>query len=204
MSTRRISLVALLLAVLVAATGCSAGSDTSSASLQVAVAATYVSEEATTALEADLKAAFPALNTEEASMVISGISTGDSEKDPETTMAGMARMMGMMASGEIELLICDSDNARRYGDGGEAYVPISDLFTDDELAALGLTAVSVPLLDEEGNPTGEMSGACGIDLSSCTALTQSIYKTDIAAYVLVNTTNVENAKAVIKHLAAGK
>ncbi len=199
---KKLLLCVFLTAAVFALTGCTSGNDASSASLHVTLAATYVPEDAVTALETELVTAFPALNTEESKMVISGISMGDSEKDPEGTMAGMAKLMGMMASGEIQLLICDPDNARRYAENGESYIPISELFSEEELAASDLKTVSVPLLDEENNYTGEYSQPCGIDLSGSSLLYSNLYSKDMAAYVMINTTNVDNAKDVILHLAS--
>ena len=47
-----------------------------------------------------------------------------------------------MMSGEIELMICDSDNARRLGDNGETYVPLNELFTEEEIVELGIVPAS--------------------------------------------------------------
>ncbi len=205
MSARRISLLLVLCVLLVTLCGCSAGNQSQdSATLQMAIATTYVPENVVTAIETELKAQLPELYSDEKSVIINGISTGDSEKDPETTMAGMARIMGMMASGEIELLICDPENAKRYGESGENYVPVSDLFSSEELASLGIGVVSVPVMDDEGNITGELSAPCGFDLSECSIMTDTLYQSNMAAYVFIDSPNIENAKSVIKMLAMAK
>ena len=204
MSVRRISLALVLVLLAVTLCGCSAGKDQENASVQIAIASTYVPYELPETIAAKLREELPALYSEGKSAVINGISTGDSESDPQTTMAGMTRMMGMMASREIEVLICDSGNAKRYADNGNSFIPISELFTEEEITALNLNTVTVPVLDDEGNETGEVSVPCGIDLSACKILTQALTKTDVAAYVLVDSPNLDNAKAVIEYLAAAR
>lgn len=204
MSVRRVSLALILVLLAVTLCGCSSGKDQENASVQIAIASIYVPYELPETVDAKLREELPALYSEGKIAVINGISTGDSESDPATTMAGMTRMMGMLASGEIELLICDSGNAKRYGESGRSFVPVSELFTEEEITALNLETVMVPVLDDEGNETGEMSAPCGIDLSACTLLTQALYKTDVAAYVIVDSPNLDNAKAVIEYLATAR
>ena len=205
MLKRRLSLLLMLCVLLMALCGCSAeNKEQNTVSLQIAVATTYVPETTITGLETELKEQLPALYADGKNVIINGISTGDSEKNPEMTMAGMARLMGMMASGEIELLICDPENAQRYAESGESFVPVSELFSDEELTSLGLKTVSVPVRDDDGNATGEMSAPCGFDLSACTLMTETLYQDNMAAYVFVNTASLENAKAVIKLLASNQ
>ena len=204
MSLRRISLFAVLIVLMFTLCGCSSGTNQESGSLQLAIASMYVPDGLADSLETGLKAEKPELYFEERGVVINAISTGDSEKDPEMAMAGMTKIMAMMTSGEIELFICDSENARRFAESGENYIPISDLYSEEEITALNLQTVSVPVFDEDGNETGEMSTPCGIDLSTCTLLTENMYRSDMAAYVFVNSTNVDQAKAVIEYLAAAR
>lgn len=204
MKKRMIALGMVLILVLMTATGCSGKKEDKGASLQVVLSSTYVFEEQAKALEQELIAALPQLNTENAELKLTYIAAGDSEKDPYTTMAAVAQMGGMMAGKEVELLICDAETARRYAENGEAYVPFSELFTQEEINQLGLQPASVPLSDDEGNLTGEMSAACGVDLSDCTKLEKLLKINDLGAYVLVNMPNLDNAKAVITHLAGMK
>lgn len=201
MMIKKICLCVSVLVMLFIVSGCSSSSNPD-ASLHMTVASAYVPDTMNQELDELLRAALPELYTESQQIVVNCISTGNSETDPTTTMAGMTQIMGMMASGEVELLICTGENARRYGDNGNAFMPVSELFTESELTASGLQPVSVPVLDEEGNPTGENSVPCGIDLSGSSQLTSALYHDDIAAYVLVNTSHIENAKDVITLLAS--
>lgn len=194
-------LAALLLASLVILSGCSADRESGeNATLNVVIAAPYVPEESKTALEKELQEAFPALNTAEGKFNVQAVSTGDAKTDPGSTVAGMARMGGMIASGEIELLLCDAENARRYGEQGEAYLPLSQLFPEAEQEALAITPATVALVDEEGKATGEESAPCGVNLAGREGLESLLGLKGLSAYVVVGSPHQDNARLVIEHL----
>lgn len=201
---KNLTMIALLLMVLLLLTGCSAKEEKAAPSLYVNVIDNYVFDEAREELEKELIAALPALNTADAPLSVVAISSGDTEQDPMGAMAGITQIAGLMASGEMELILADGENARRHGDNGSTYMPLDELFTQEEQAALGIRPLSIPLSDEDGNLTGEMSASCGIDLSGCTRLTEMLHTNDVGAYVVVNSEHVDNAKQVIQHLLTMK
>ena len=202
MKKRVLSVLSLLLIAMLALTGCSSGGKNaaSNVTLHVAVVAPTVLSDAEPVFETAVRGAFPDLNTDSAKMSIQFVSLGDPNVDPMFAMGGMARITGMLTAGEIELLICDPDNARRYGEGGSAYLPLDALFTVEEQAELGIVPASVELVGEEGNLTGEMSAPCGVDLSDCEFLRNTFKMNNLGAYVISNAPNAENAKAVIRYL----
>jgi len=200
---KRLNLFALLLAAVLLLTGC-AKEEKPAASLYVNVIDTYVFDESREGLEKELTSALPGLNTQEATLSVTAISSGDTEKDPMGAMAGMAQIASLMATGEMELILADGENARRHGDNGGSYIPLDELFTQEEQLALDMVPLSIPLSDDDGNLTGELSAPCGIDLSGCTRLTDMLNSADVGAYVLVNSKHVDNAKQVIRHLLTMK
>lgn len=200
---KRLILVAIMLLAALLLTGC-AKEDKPAASLYVNVIDTYVFDESRAELEKELTAALPALNTAEAPLSVVAISSGDTEKDPMGAMAGMTQIAGLMATGEMELILCDGENARRHGSNGGSYIPLDELFTKEERAELGITGLCIPLSNDDGELTGEVSIPCGIDLSGCTRLTEMLKSTDVGAYVLVNSKHADNAKLVIRHLLTMK
>lgn len=205
MMKRLFSVAAILAVVLLTLTGCSSGNDEETANaVGVVVASTYVDSEAASALQEKLQAALPVLNTDTMKLTVTAISTGDTEKDPMGTMAGLTQISGMLTSSEIDVIICDADNARRHGDDGETFLPLDDIFTEAEQDELGIIPVSVPVIGDEGDATGEVSAPCGVDLSGCVELTQTLKLSDIAAYVVVNTENPEEAESVVRQLLAMK
>lgn len=203
MMKKKLLAAVMLLCAALLLTGC-AKEEKADVSLYVNVIDNYVLDDARAALETELTAALPALNTADARLSVLAISSGDSESDPMGTMAGMTQIAGLIASSEMELIICDSENAKRHGDNGENFILLDQLFTAEEQSILGIVPMRLPLTDDEGNASGEMSAPCGVDLSGCTRLTELLGTTDVGAYVIVSTKHVDNAKTVIEHLLTMK
>lgn len=133
----------------------------------------------------------------EGDLVFQSVSSGDPDSDPMGTMAGMAKVGGMFASGEIEVLICDKENAQRYGAGDpELFAALDTLFTQDEINALKGEAVSIERTDDEGNPTGETSAPCGVNLSGNEALVNALGLQDVNIFIVSNAKNMDLAKQV--------
>ena len=191
-------ILALLLTML---TGCSSTEETVQASsLHVVLATPFATEEQANALHDALIIAAPGLDSADAPLSVTFVSTGDSQSDPMGAMAGMTQIAAMMASGEMELVLMDSTNARRHGDNASIYVPLSELFTAEEQEQLGIVPVTLPVMDDDGVQTGEYTAPCGVDLSACTKITQLMYTNDVAAYVLIDSPHTEQAKEVIRWL----
>ena len=203
MMKKRLILIVMMLLAALLLTGC-AKEEEKTASLYVNVIDTFVFDESREALDKELPDALPALNTTEAPLSVVAISSGDTEKDPMGAMAGMTQIAGLMATGEMELILADAENARRHGDNGGSYIPLDELFTKEEQTVLGIVPLCIPVSNDDGEFTGEMSIPCGIDLSGCVRLTEMLHSTDVGAYVLVSSKHVDNAKTVIQHLLTMK
>lgn len=197
------SLLAILLAAVLLLTGCSGNKDQeieSSHSLQVLLAAPYVTDEHANALKDELSTAHPELFTDANPLSVQYVLMGDGKSDPSIMIAGITKIAAMFSAKEIDLMICDADNARRYGENGENYVPLDTLFTQAEQQELGIKAACVPILDDEGNETGEMSEPCGVDLTENAAVSRLLGNQGYSAYVIQGQANLENAKTAIRHL----
>lgn len=202
MKKRMLALVLALTMLML--TGCSDGEkekQSTASTLRIVAMTTYYFDDSEQTLENVINAALPELSTDTAKITVEYIAAGDAESDPYGTMAAMTQISGRMASHEIDLLLCDADWARRFGDGGETYVPLADLFTEEEQAELGLTPAAVALVDDAGNVTEKMSAPCGVDLSGSDELSHMLMTEGVGAYVIAGTENVENAKSVIRYLA---
>lgn len=201
MRTRLFSVVLILVLLAAALTSCSSKVEpTPAASLHVVLATPFATEDAASALRDALVAAAPELDNEAAPLSVTFVSTGDTEKDPMGAMAGMTQLSAKFMSNELELLVCDADNARRHGDNGATYIPLSELFTEAELSEMGAIPATLPIIDESGNLTDERTDACGIDLSGLTSIVQMLGIRDPGAYVIVDSPNTENAKIAIRAL----
>ncbi len=202
---RMISVLALILAAALTMTGCSGGGDqkTANRSVAVAVLAPYVLDGALPEFEAQLRAGLPGLNTEESQMLIQAVSTGDTKADPMSAMAGMTKVTTMMIDKQIEIMICDADNAQRYSEGGAAYLPLDELFTAEEQNDLGVIALTVSAVDKDGNLTGDQSAPCGISLENCEGLINIFKMSDLGLYVFVTSPdmpNIENIRTAVRYI----
>jgi ABC-type glycerol-3-phosphate transport system substrate-binding protein len=133
----------------------------------------------------------------EGDLVFLAVSSGDPDGDPMGTMAGMAKIGAMFTSGEIEVLICDTENAQRYGAGDpEIFVPLATLLTQEEIDALKGEPVSIGLTDEEGTLTGEKSAPCGVGLSGNEAVVNALGLQDVNVFVVSSAKDMDLAKQV--------
>jgi len=203
---RLVSMMVLLLAAALVLTGCS-GDGKTEYSVKVTAAVPYVVEGAEAALRTALNDGLPELNTEEKKMLVQTVSTGDTKADPMSAMAGMSKVTIMFIGKEIEILICDPDNAQRHGEGGKGYMPLDELFTAEEQAELGIEQLTVLKTDDSGNATGEESAPCGISLGTCDGI-KSIFKmNDLGLYVIdipEAEANIENIRTTIRYILSMK
>ena len=98
MNTKKIMALAMVVLLALTLTGCSSGDggdkkEEASATLNVMVAAPYVDDDMLAGLKEEL--AKVDVGTE---IVVTGVMMSDSEKDPMSFMAGMARLSGSIAA----------------------------------------------------------------------------------------------------------
>lgn len=159
------------------------------------VAATYVDDSMVEGLKTEL-----ATLTDYPDITISTVAMGDSEADPMGTMAGMAKLSGMMAAGEVDVLITDADNARRYGDNGESYIALSELFTEEELARCLPRQLACPCWMTKGRKPAKPARRAA--LSSAKTPARSTGLVDMRIFVFANCEKTDAAKAVVNLLAS--
>ena len=201
---RKVQVLAfLILVIAIGLTGCSSKKEKSGAvSLYVALASAYIGDDRVESFASHLKAGLPEYNEDEKTISVAGISTGDSEVDPMTVMAGTAKVGAIMASGEVELWICDQENALRYADNGTNYVALKTLFTEEELESFGGTLIRFPKKDDDGNETGAFNEIRGLDLSQQNkAVAELIGIKDPQRFIMAGSANLDAAKAAFRFLA---
>ena len=126
--------------------------------------------------------------------------TGDGS-DPSVQMAGMMKLTAAIAAKEVDLIIADDTNAARNA-RSEAFYELSDILTADEISALGDKALSYDMLDDEGSASGEKTPVYGVDITGDEVITPAMSSTSAGVFVAGNAANLENAKTVLKALAA--
>ena len=126
--------------------------------------------------------------------------TGDGS-DPSVQMAGMMKLTAAIAAKEVDLIIADDTNAARNA-RSEAFYELSDILTADEISALGDKALSYEMLDDEGSASGEKTPVYGVDITGDEVITPAMSSSSAGVFVAGNAANLENAKTVLKALAA--
>lgn len=191
---------ALLAAVMIPTaifTGCSGNSEAEgSGGPYLVVSSGLVNEEKAKELVSTLNESLPG-----AEIQLNAISVGDTGKDPTSAMAGIMKLTMTMAGQEADVLIADYDSARRNA-GSEAFYPLNELFSEEELSPYLDKIISFELTDDQGNPTGEKIENCGIDVSDSAELTAICPGADsVGVYVISNAPNLEQAKEIFRQLA---
>lgn len=123
---------------------------------QVIFAAPYVSQEVVEAYAETIET--------EGEVVYSGFSFGSEDADPVTFAAGAMAMTAMMSAGEVDILVCDLENAARYA-RSELFLDLSTVLSREDLDTYSDRLLTFDMVDEAGEPTGEKTPPCGLDLS---------------------------------------
>lgn len=89
---------------------------------------------------------------------------GSPDVDPMAYGAGAMMMTAMVAAGEVDVMVCDLNEAPRYARSGIFY-DLTEFFSEEELAGVSDRLLQFDMVDEFGEPTGEKTALCGLDLS---------------------------------------
>ena len=164
--------------------------------LGITCIAKYVGLDSQDAVSAELGARLPAYDGE---IQYKYMSSGDSTSDAMMTAGTMMKLTAMFASQEVDILFADEENAARNA-RSNSFLSLSELLTEEEIEALGSRALSCDMLDDQGNPTGEKTPVCGVDLSGCAVLTPVLGTQSIGVYVVSNTDDLEYVKTALREI----
>lgn len=157
MKIKRILAAGMLAAVSILSLGGCGGGSSAEDTIGVVVSSAYVDDEALQAFAGELVAAHPDW---EGKVIFTSQSMGDSEIDGAAYGAAVMQQTAMAAADEMDIMVCDDENGARNS-RSELFISLSDLFTEEEIAAFGET-LTFEMVDESGNPTGEMAPTCGV------------------------------------------
>ena len=194
MKTRQIMALSLSL-VLVGGMFASCGSEENSAGVDVVVAASYVPEETTDTLQQALDGVY----TEESGFgcTVTGVTTGDTESDPMMAAAGIMKVAGMVAADEIDVLVASLEEGERQAQNG-GLLPLSEVFTEEELAEISLEQISFDITDSDGNSEEEFSEPCGFKLTGETV--SGLDSEGVGVFIVSNTDKPEESRQVMETL----
>lgn len=168
----------------------SCGSDSSEDTIGVVVSSAYVDDEALQTYADELISAHPDW---EGKVTFTSQTMGDSQADGTTYGAAVMQQTAMAAAGEMDIMICDDENGARNC-RSDLFLPLSDVFTEEEIASFGET-LSFEMVDESGNPTGEMTPECGVRVTG-DGFDSAVGDTDLGVYIV----STEKDEALIKEI----
>lgn len=166
---------------------------------QMAFCAPYVATEAVEAYGETVKADLPELTVEGTEPLFTAMTMGDSEADPMAAMAGMTKFSAMAAAGELDVVVSDLKNAARNA-RGESFLDVSSFLTEEELERYAGRLLSFDMVDDQGNPTGEKTTVCGIDVSDNETLSALAGGDECGVFVVANTSHLEESAALVRYL----
>ena len=134
--------------------------------------------------------------------IIAGETRNDYESgkvnDPMAVMGGMMRLATLGATGALDVVIADMDNAARQA-RGDMFIPLADIFTRDELSSMENRFLSFDKLNTDGYepvPTGEKTPVCGINITGNARMRSIFGNQEIGVFIAASTKNPELAKKV--------
>lgn len=162
-------------------------------SIQVVVGGPYVGEEQLEAASQQFLAENPGWQREDLPVEVSAFSFGSQEMDPTMFGASAMKLSAMAAAGEVDIMICDRENAARYA-RSETFVPIEQIVPKEKLDGYRERLMTFELLDEEGNPTGEYTPAYGISLNGSPLLDAFYGEQEYGIFLIGSAEPMETAK----------
>lgn len=124
-----------------------------------------------------------------------GFSFGEEGVDGTFFGASVMSMTAVMVAGEIDVLVCDLENAARYA-RNDMFLDLTEVFTEAELAGYEDKLVDFDMLDEYAQPTGEKTVRCGLNISGNEELTYILNSDAYAVFIVANTADLELSKDV--------
>jgi hypothetical protein len=177
---------------------------------QIVFSSLYINESAVTEYGAALLNEIPELSIDGKAPLFTSMIMGEAKNDTESgnfidpmmAMGSIMRVATTVSNGEIDVFISDFDNAARNARGG-LFLPLSDVYTVDDLAALGDRLLSFDILNTdsyEPTPTGEKTPICGINITGNEKIRRIFGDQEIGVFIVANTKNLELAKRVMASL----
>ena len=194
---QKINFVCLLLCVPFVLGGCGVGKQNydGSAGLNLTFMSSYVDDEAATAFGMDLVQQATGIKEE---IEINPQSVGSADADPAMAMGGMIKIDAMIAAKELDVMICDREQAARYA-RSDSFIPMNELLSEQQMKDAGSRLIAYDMVDAEGEFTGQKSAAVGLDISSFEGLSEFMDDSDKAIFVVANTQNLDASRELLTY-----
>lgn len=196
---RTSKMIALLCSFLTCSIFLASCSSENPTSLQVLVGGPYIDSQAYESCTESLLTGHPQWQAQETPVSFLSISFGDPESDPYAG-ANIAKVSAMVAAQEIDLMICDTDNAARFA-RSDMFAPVQSILSEEQLTAYQDRLLTFEKVDDEGNLTGEFTEACGIALSGNAQLDALYGDQEYGIFLVGNADPMESAKQIFLDIA---
>lgn len=130
---------------------------------------------------------------------VQAVRTGKESVDPTGYAASIMKISTMVASKELDLVVMDTDNARESAKGS-IFMPLSEAFTQEELAGFEDRLLSYDETNDEGDSTGNKV-AYGIDISHIPLVTDNLEEGTYGVFIIRNAQELDAAKEALLYLA---
>ncbi|WP_105619892.1 hypothetical protein [Vallitalea okinawensis] len=175
-------------------------------SAQIVVAGAYVDQEATTAYELELREALPQMVTEEEEIMVLPMFFGSGPSDP-SFMAATQKLMAMTAANEIDILIGDEENMKRYAERGY-FADLDELMGQSFVETYSDQLVEVDVIideeyDENGMPYAtEVENQASLIMVNDSENLRSLLPASQEVYIgiLVNSKRMDNTLEIFDYI----
>lgn len=198
-------ILALCLVLSLALSGCFFNSSPSVSIFDFLVWGPYFEAGTVTPDIEAMLAEIPALSDIETA--VNTVSTGYAEVNSSAYAVWSMKMNAMAANGEVDMIIMEESSAVPAARGG-LFLPLDELFTEEELKAFGdrvlryrkvdPSGVEIPLDSQDAEPWTDY---CGIDLSQSETLADILGPGNYAIYAVTDLGNPQRVKDVITYFA---
>lgn len=197
---RRSLCLVLVLALCLSLMGCGGSPKEDPAEVfDVVLWGPYIDEETVRPQVEALLSEIPELQGQQIQVTI--VSTGSPDKLDATAYAANAmRLTAMVSCGEVDVAIMSTDSAERAA-RGSLFIPLSDLFSESELAEYGGRLLDYTEEDVTGQDEGTRTPLCGIDVSQSEYWSSLLPQDGYGVYAVTDIGENGMTKAVVRYLA---
>lgn len=120
--------------------------------------------------------------------------------DPMAVMGNTQKLAALMMSSDIDVIVGDASQLRKYS-GGNAYLPLEELYTPEELAGMDIISYEYQPVYEDGSKD-EAYTVEYVNLSGKSALTAMIPADELGGVVMSNSRRTKAARILLDYLMA--
>ena len=119
---------------------------------------------------------------------------------PDVVMGSIMRFSLLVGEGEVDMVISDMENAARFAQDN-MFMPLSDIFSDSQLAALEGRLLDFELLGEGFGAEGpERTPPIGVNITEHPGMAPIFGSLEVGVFVVANTRHLDQVRMVLNYL----